>query len=264
MRIASWNINSVRLRVDGVRRLAEACAPDVICLQETKCPEEQFPTDALRSLGFPYCTMAGMKGLNGVAILSRVPFAADWRHNFCGREDARHIAVTLENGLRVHNCYFPAGGDDPDPQTNPKFAHKLAYLQEMKAFLRAQHKEQASESVLLGDFNIAPLPADVWSHRQLLDTVCHTPIETETLCALQEDLDWCDTARYFIPASEKHYTWWSYRNRDWRASNRGRRLDHIWVSPDLKPRLKQYGAIPDARDWEKPSDHVPCWLEISE
>lgn len=116
-------------------------------------------------------------------------------------------------------------------------------------------------TVLVGDLNIAPLEQDVWSHRQLLKIVSHTPPETERLMAWQQT-GFIDAMRHFVPPAEKLYTWWSYRNRDWSASNRGRRLDHVWVTPDLKDALRGMQVLRHARDWEKPSDHVPVILDI--
>ena len=111
--------------------------------------------------------------------------------------------------------------------------------------------------------NIAPYKNDVWSHTQLLNVVSHTPIETELLIKLLNESNWIDVGRKYFSKDEKLYSWWSYRNRDWKKSNRGRRLDHIWVSEDLEDKLKSYKSCKEIRDWEKPSDHVPLILELS-
>ena len=116
--------------------------------------------------------------------------------------------------------------------------------------------------IAVGDFNIAPLEHDVWSHKQLLNVVSHTPIEVEKLGKMQDALKWIDTAREFVSHDEKLYSWWSYRARDWEASNRGRRLDHIWATPALKPYLKGHDIVREARGWEKPSDHIPIITEF--
>jgi exodeoxyribonuclease-3 len=110
---------------------------------------------------------------------------------------------------------------------------------------------------LVGDLNIAPLEHDVWSHKQLLDVVSHTPIETETLNRIRNSGGWDDGIRALTPEPEKVYTWWSYRAADWTAANKGRRLDHVWHSADLTPALKSYQILREARGWERPSDHVP-------
>jgi exodeoxyribonuclease-3 len=102
----------------------------------------------------------------------------------------------------------------------------------------------------------------VWSHKQLLKTVSHTPIEVEVLTKMQNAIGWVDALRHFVPEDEKCYTWWSYRNKDWKKSNRGRRLDHIWVTPDLKAHLKSHLIVSEARDVVKPSDHVPVIVDF--
>ncbi len=116
--------------------------------------------------------------------------------------------------------------------------------------------------VLVGDLNIAPLETDVWSHRQLLDVVSHTPVETEGLIRLQQAYGFVDAVRAIVPPSEQLYTWWSYRARDWEASDRGRRLDHVWLSPALAPGLVAAEVRRDARGWPGPSDHVPVTVEL--
>jgi len=263
MRIVTWNINSLRLRLPLLERLIEALDPDVICLQETKVPDDLFPDGAPAKIGYPYVARRGMKGYNGVAVLSRLPLTTvpdtpDW----CAKDDCRHVQVSIPTPtgpIDLHDFYVPAGGDIPDRVENPKFAHKLDFVTEATnhfATLGTPHR-----TVLVGDLNIAPLEHDVWSHKQLLDVVSHTPIEVEHMLAWQRT-GFVDAIRHFVPDSEKLYTWWSYRNKDWRASNRGRRLDHIWVSPDLVPLLKRYEILQEARDWPQTSDHVPVMLEF--
>lgn len=260
LRIASWNINSVRLRHNLVEKLSGIASPDILCLQETKTPDEHFPIDQLKSYGYEHQHFHGMKGYNGVAILSRIPFTSKDIHHRVGREDCRHIAVRAQD-IEVHNIYIPAGGDDPDPEINDKFAHKLDFVDEMSTWFKDNYTNN-DKLVVLGDFNIAPYEHDVWSHKQLLKVVSHSPQETSRLAIMLKSLDWTDSARQFIPLEDKEYTWWSYRNRDWKKSNRGRRLDHIWVTPPLKSKLSTYGTLPDARDWEKPSDHIPLWVDL--
>ncbi|MBB3174091.1 exodeoxyribonuclease-3 [Endobacter medicaginis] len=264
MRIVTWNINSLRLRLGLLRHLVDALAPDVLCLQETKVPDALFPDAAPGALGFGHVARRGMKGYNGVAVLSRHPLvvdeaAPDWG----GRGDCRHLAasVSLPGGevLDLHNFYVPAGGDVPDRTVNPKFAHKLDFVDEATAWFRATGPRR--RCVLVGDLNIAPLEHDVWSHKQLLGVVSHTPPEVERLNAWR-DSGFVDAVRHFVPEDQKLYTWWSYRNRDWKASDRGRRLDHVWVSPDLRPNLGGYRILREARDWDGPSDHVPVAVDI--
>ncbi|GAB5389827.1 MAG: exodeoxyribonuclease III [Alphaproteobacteria bacterium] len=264
MRIASWNINSVRLRAPIVAQLAEAEQPDVICLQETKCPDEHFPHEAIEEMGYAHRAIWGMKGYNGVCILSKQPLTDVTRYTRAGKDDCRHLSARLPDGTVVHNLYIPAGGDKPDPVANEKFAHKLAYLEELTDVL-ATNGPGDDKAIMVGDFNIAPLEHDVWSHKQLLKVVSHTPIEVEKLDALQASCDWLDTTRHFTPESEKLYSWWSYRARDWSKSDKGRRLDHIWITPALAPKLKAGWVIRDGRGWgEKPSDHAPVLADIAD
>src|SRR3984957_13902313 len=262
MRIATWNINSVRLRIGLVERFIDEHKPDVICLQETKTVEETFPQAALAAKGFKHQHIAGMKSYNGVAILSRTPLTNVGIQHWQRREDCRHIFAELANGMEVHCCYVPAGGDIPDPKANPKFAHKLGFMDEQTAWWKKAGGRNKSK-ILVGDLNVAPLENDVWSHKQMLGVVSHTPIEVEKLTAWQKAFKWVDAVRHFTPAEEKLYSWWSYRAADWAASNRGRRLDHIWVTPNLTGSLKKATILRDARGWEpKPSDHVPVMVEV--
>jgi exodeoxyribonuclease-3 len=267
--IATWNINSVRLRLNSVARLIKMVQPDVLCLQETKCPDDAFPTKRFRRLGYEHIALNGQKGYHGVATISRLPFDRTELLSFCNRIDSRHVSVTLGEQarltapLRVDNFYVPAGGDIPDPAVNPKFAHKLSFLDEMHA-RNEIHPSGDERRVLVGDLNVAPHEHDVWSHKQLLGVVSHTPIECEKLLAIKARGGWRDLARSRIPESDKVYTWWSYRAADWKLSDRGRRLDHIWVSSGLAPLTQDFRIMRDARGWSKPSDHVPvtCTLEL--
>jgi len=263
LRVATWNINSLRLRLPLLERLIAALRPDVICLQETKVADALFPALAPGELGYPFAAWRGMKGYNGVAIFSRVPLqpldiAPDW----CGRGDCRHLAVALEmrsGPIELHNFYVPAGGDVPDRVANPKYAHKLDFVAEATTWFAA--RTALTRAVLVGDLNIAPLENDVWNHKQLLGVVSHTPPETAGLTAwMAQGFD--DAVRHFVPAERKLYTWWSYRNSDWRASDRGRRLDHVWVSRDLTDGLRTQTILKDARDWPQTRDHVPVCVEV--
>jgi exodeoxyribonuclease-3 len=265
--ITTWNINSVRLRIDLVARFIKAARPDVLCLQETKCPNDAFPLKRLKRLGYEHVAMNGQKGYHGVAIVSRLPFEDNHIRNFCGKEDTRHIGVTfgekagLKDPLKLHNFYVPAGGDIPDPLINPKFGHKLSFLDEMTKS-ESLHPGENERSILVGDLNVAPHEHDVWSHKQLLNVVSHTPIECEKLLGMKAAGRWIDIARARIPEPEKIYTWWSYRAADWTLADRGRRLDHIWVSQALGDRVSDFQISRIARGWERPSDHVPVTAVI--
>src|SRR5580693_6232667 len=261
MRLVTWNINSVRLRADNVCRLLREVAPDILCLQETKTPDELFPREPFHALGYEHIHMHGMKGYNGVAILAKAPFPSIATRAWCDRSDCRHAIAELPGGIELHNFYVPAGGDEPDPEVNPKFAHKLAFLDEMCA--RAELRPSPSDrAILVGDLNVEPLEHDVWSHKRLLDVVSHTPIECEKLVAAQRAGSWVDTMRTFVPEPTKLYTWWSYRAPDWAAVDKGRRLDHIWVAPQLGDRVCDIRISKQTRGWQQPSDHVPVTATI--
>jgi exodeoxyribonuclease-3 len=263
MRIATWNINSVRIRLHLLEELVRTAAPDIVCLQEIKAQNADVPEDALRALGFPHVVFSGMKGYNGVAILSRVPLGQVERRDWCGRSDARHISAKLPDGTELHNFYVPAGGDVPDPSANDKFAHKLQFLDEMTEWF-PEARDSGQPMILVGDLNIAPLETDVWSHKQLLKVVSHTPAEVEKLDGVQAAGGWVDAVRHVIPQDERLYSWWSYRARDWSAADKGRRLDHIWVTPPLTPRIAAAEVLRDARGWERASDHAPVILDLKD
>ena len=267
LKITTWNINSVRLRINLVAKFIKAARPDVICLQETKCPDDKFPLKRFKRFGYEHVALNGQKGYHGVVVLSRLPFEAHSIEAFCGKTDCRHVGVTLGEraGLRdpitLHNFYVPAGGDIPDPEVNPKFAHKLSFLDEMRAHMRL-HPVNGARAILVGDLNVAPREHDVWSHKQMLRVVSHTPTECEKLTSVCTAGNWVDVMRVLTPEPQKLYTWWSYRAPDWAAANKGRRLDHIWTSPALADRVSNIAISREARGWERPSDHVPVTATI--
>jgi len=256
MKILTWNINSVRLRLPLLLGLLEAEQPDVFCLQETKTVDETFPMLELMSAGYPYYHFTGMKSYNGVAIFSKLPLSEKEIYNHCSKEDCRHISVKIDNKYELHNLYIPAGGDIPDVDENEKFKHKLCFLDELKEWF-SKNRSEDDAIIAVGDFNIAPYEHDVWSHKQLLKIVSHTPIEVEMLEEFRKSLNFIDVARKFVNMSEKLYSWWSYRSSDWRSADKGRRLDHIWTTPKLESKLKSYEILKEYRGTEQPSDHVP-------
>ncbi len=259
MRLISWNINSVLLRISLLKKLVEGFAPDLICLQETKTTNENFPAEDIKNLGYEFIAFDGEKSYNGVAILSKHPIEDVFSLKFYN-QDKRHIACKI-NDIEIHNFYIPAGGDEPDIEVNPKFKHKLEYIKLAQNWF-ASNRCKTDKIILAGDLNIAPHEHDVWSSKQLRNVVSHTDIERSLLLELQKSFHFIDSARHLIPMDKKLYSWWSYRNKDWAKSNRGRRLDHIWLSMPLKHNLKQVVSLKEARSWERPSDHVPYIVDL--
>ena len=256
--LATWNINSVRLRAPIVCKLLEEEAPDILCLQECKSPVDKIPTECFRDLGYTNMIARGQKGYNGVAILSKLPIEDAGDMDFAGLGHARHVAGRLENGVVIHNFYVPAGGDVPDREANVKFGQKLDYLTEMRDWFRDSRPERA---ILVGDLNIAPREDDVWSHKQLLKVVSHTPVEVDHLGQVMEAGGWADVTRADIPEGQL-YSWWSYRAPDWDAADKGRRLDHVWASPDIARAAHSSRILRAARGWEQPSDHAPVFASF--
>lgn len=256
--LATWNVNSVRIRLELLRRLSDEERPDVICIQEVKAREDDFPFDEIRNMGYPHIALYSQAGYNGVAVLSKFHLDNIEQLNWVGKTDARHIKVTLLKDIELHNIYIPAGGDIPDPVVNLSFAHKLTFIDDIAEFWEKHKAEyQNKKMIICGDFNIAPLENDVWNHKQLLKIVSHTPVEIERLARLKKSLDFIDISRQFYPEPEKLYTWWSYRNPNWQKNNKGRRLDHIWITPALRNAVQSYKILTSARAWERSSDHVP-------
>lgn len=251
--LATWNINSVRLREDLVARFLREEAPDILCLQECKSPVDLIPKEQFSALGYSHMVARGQKGYNGVAILSRIPLEDAGDRDYANMGHARHVAARLPSGVVIHNFYVPAGGDIPDREQNEKFGQKLDFLTEMRDVFHAECPERA---IMVGDLNIAPREDDVWSHKALLKIVSHTPIEVAHLADAQDAGKWVDITRQDIPDGPL-YSWWSYRARDWDAADKGRRLDHIWATSDIANAGHNSRILRPVRGWEKPSDHVP-------
>ncbi|MEM9843923.1 MAG: exodeoxyribonuclease III [Pseudomonadota bacterium] len=256
--LATWNINSVRLRAGLVARLLKDEGPDILCLQECKSPVDKIPVEDFAALGYTHMIARGQKGYNGVAILSKQPIEDLGDQDFADLGHARHVAGRLQNGTIIHNFYVPAGGDIPDRDKNEKFGQKLDYLTDMRDWFKAN---APAKSILVGDLNIAPREDDVWSHKQLLKVVSHTPVEVEHLGQVMEAGGWQDITRADIPEGQL-YSWWSYRSPDWDAADKGRRLDHIWASADIAAAGHSSRVLRDARSWEKPSDHAPVFASF--
>ena len=260
VKIASWNINSVRLRMPIVAQYLQQEQPDVLCLQEIKCQEDQFPYKAFAELGYTHVCLTGQKGYHGVATVSRIPIRDYSRHDWQDNGEARHVGVEIDGtDMILENVYVPAGGDIPDRAQNLKFGQKLDFLERMTRWADTVDRP----TLIVGDFNIAPLECDVWNHKQLLKVVSHTPVEIDALQRFMDAHGWSDIGREQIAAPERYFSWWSYRSPDWRANDRGRRLDHMWASPELARQVVGHSVLEDARSWDKPSDHVPLMTEFS-
>ena len=197
--VASWNINSVRLRIDNLKECLKKYEFDVICLQETKTADEFFPLKPIKEAGYENIYFCGQKSYNGVAIISKIPFIEEFSFNMLNRDDKRHIGVKLKNNLTIHNFYIPAGGDIPDRNSNEKFAHKLDFVDEINKIF----PNEQTQSIILGDFNIAPYEHDVWSHKQLANVVSHTEIEIAKLMNVKKSANWIDSHREFVDLEKK-------------------------------------------------------------
>ncbi len=255
--VATWNINSVRLRAGLVEAFLAGERPDVLCLQETKSPVDKIPLEQFEAIGYRLVTAKGFKGYNGVAVFARGPAEEVAPMEMCGQDDARHCAVRVGKAV-IHNYYVPAGGDVPDREANAKFDHKLRFIDEMTEWSRGLD----GLHIVVGDLNIAPLEEDVWNHKQLLKVVSHTPVETEGMLGLMEAGGWQDTTRADIPVPEKLFSWWSYRSADWAAADKGRRLDHVWVRGGDAHVPGSSRVLKDWRGVEKPSDHAPVLADF--
>lgn len=265
MRILTWNINSVRLRLPLLLDLLKKQKPDVFCLQETKTQDEFFPRDALVAAGYAHYHFTGIKSYNGVCIFSKHPLDQVEIYKRCGKSDARHISARIKaptQTFELHNIYIPAGGYEPD-MNDPKFKHKLDFVDELARFF-AKERKAKDPMVAVGDFNIAPRENDVWDSKKMQNVVSHTPIEREKFARFYEAAGWVDAVRTFVPDDKKLYSWWSYRAADWDAADKGRRLDHIWVTEKIAPALKKQQVLRDARGWTQPSDHVPVIVDLKD
>jgi exodeoxyribonuclease III len=253
MKIVSWNVNSLNVRLPHLTEWLGSAAPDIIALQETKMENSKFPTDAVAALGYK-SAMSGQKTYNGVAILARDELR-DVVTDIPGLDDPqrRILAVTV-GGLRIVNLYVVNG----QAVGSEKYAYKLDWLAKVRAFL-AEEMRRFPQMIVLGDFNIAPDDRDVYDpaawHEQIL---CSTP-ERDALKAIQ-DLGLHDSFRLFNDDAG-HYSWWDYRQAGFRR-NLGLRIDLILASDTLRARLRGASIDRVPRTWERPSDHTPVVLEL--
>lgn len=257
----SWNVNSIRLRFEQLVTVIKELEPDIICLQELKCPANMFPASDFSAIGYKHHAYRLEKSRGGVAIISKHEIQSTFSVNLGGEDDCRHISANIL-GIEFHNFYVPAGGYVADVEINKKFAHKLKYLNDMEKWFKNNRLNADYPMSLCGDLNVAPHDNDVWSHKAMQKTVSHTPAEISRLNNAKNSIGWSDILRETVEDNVKLFTWWSYRQPDWKTSNKGRRLDHIWLNQILKTRYNYSGIFKNTRDWERPSDHVPIYVNI--
>ena len=259
MRIATWNINGVKARIESLLRWLSEASPDVVCLQEIKTVDEGFPAGPVEDLGYNVA-VCGQKGFNGVAILSRHPIEdvqkglppAD------GDDQARFISgliATPEGAIRVASAYMPNG----NPVGSEKFRYKLAWLQRLESWAR---DELLREEPLLigGDYNIIPEALDAkypdnWATDALFQPPARAAFRRLSALGLTD-------AMRAVHGAGGVYTFWDYQAGAWQRNN-GIRIDHLMLSPEAADRLVQAGIDRHVRAWEKPSDHVPVWADIA-
>jgi exodeoxyribonuclease-3 len=255
MRIATWNVNSIRARLDVVTRWLDAAAPDVCCLQELRCTDEQFPAYEFESRGYE-CLVAGQKARNGVAILSREtahPREVGFDNGF-DDQNAR-LALADVSGVTVLSVYVP-NGQSPEL---PAFEYKRDFFRELRAMCERRFDPHAP-LVIAGDFNVAPDDDDVYDPELLRGSVCFHPDEQADF---QQLLAWGleDLYRRWHPDG-KAYSWWDYRSGDF-PNDRGMRLDHLLVTRPLAEACRACTIDREPRAWDKPSDHTPVIAEFA-
>jgi len=254
MKIATWNVNSLAVRLPQVLDWLQAQQPDVLALQETKLTDDKFPTEAIAAAGYQ-TAFFGQPTYNGVALLSRHPLEAVQR-GIPGLDDAQaRVIAAMVDGVRVIDCYFP-NGQAPD---SDKFAYKMQWLDALQAWVIAE-LQRSPRLVLLGDFNIAPEDRDVYDPVAWAGQIHCTPEERAHFRQLL-DLGLIDAFRAF-EQPPKSWSWWDYRNLAFRK-NQGLRIDHILVSTALRPALQSCSIDKTPRKNERPSDHAPVIAELA-
>ncbi|MEW6121133.1 MAG: exodeoxyribonuclease III [Pseudomonadota bacterium] len=259
MRIATWNVNSIRQRLDHAVRWLKEAEPDVVCLQEIKCQDEAFPREAFEGLGYNVA-VHGQKGFNGVALLSKLPLE-DVTTGLPGDDgdvQSRFIeAVVSAKGMAVRICclYLP-NGNPPDTE---KYPYKLGFMARLKA-LAAARLELEEAFILAGDFNVIPMPADAAVPEAWVNDALFLP---PTRSAFRDlvNLGLTDAVRA-TSDSDRIFSFWDYQAGAWQR-DLGIRIDHLLLSPQAADRLIAAGVDKHVRSWEKPSDHVPVWADLS-
>jgi exodeoxyribonuclease-3 len=258
MRVATWNVNSIRQRVDHVVSWLKETAPDVVCLQETKCVDEAFPREPFEALGYNVVTH-GQKNFNGVALLSRLPFDETQPRLRGDDEDiqARFIEgiVSLKRGVLRIACLYLPNGNPPDTD---KYPYKLKWMKRLADY-SSERLRTEEPFILAGDFNVIPAPEDVHDPAAWAGDALFLPQTRESFRALTA-LGLTDALRA-VTDEPKRYTFWDYQAGAWQKNN-GIRIDHLLLSPQAADRLVSAGIDKHVRGWEKPSDHVPVWVDL--
>ena len=253
LRLATWNVNSVRLRAEQVVRFAREQDPDVLCLQEIKCREGEFPRAEFEAAGYPHMRISGQKGSHGVAIVSRLPLDDAPALDLCREGHARVVGARV-SGIEVQNFYIPAGGDTPDPETNPKFAHKLDFFARLTA--EARLRNPADALVITGDLNVAHRDSDLKNWKGNIGCAgCH-PDERARFDHWIDTLGWVDVARTVAGSDAVPFTWWSFRGRAF-DTDAGWRIDYQIATPEFAARAAEARVDRAPSYAERWSDHAP-------
>jgi exodeoxyribonuclease-3 len=255
VKIATWNVNSIKVRLAHVLSWLETAQPDALCLQEIKCTTDEFPTLELKGLGY-HAAVVGQKSYNGVALLTKEP-PQDVRIGLDGdRNDthARYIEATLR-GVRIASIYLPNG----NPVESDKFPYKLAWMERLMARARELLAGE-TPAVLAGDYNVAPADADVYDPEAWRGDALCRPESRRAFRALLH-AGFTDAFRVFHPEPHR-YSFWDYQAMRWNRDE-GLRIDHVLLSPQATDRLVSAGIDKHVRAWEKPSDHVPVWIDLA-
>ena len=255
MLIATWNVNSILARLPHVMRWLDSVQPDVVCMQETKCTDDKFPTLLFQERGYQ-CQLFGQQSYNGVAILTRE--TCETRHRGYPDDEVTaqsRLITTNVNGIDIVNVYIPNG----QAVGSEKYAFKLAWMQRLAEFF-ASNYDRTTPVLLCGDFNVAPDERDVHDVRLWQGRIMFSEGEHE---ALQRIKDWGFTDAFRLHTETGgHFTWWDYRAGAFRR-NLGLRIDHVWISDPLIKRSTRTWIDLEPRKWEKPSDHAPLLAEFS-
>jgi exodeoxyribonuclease-3 len=257
MKIATFNINHINKRLDNLLAWLNRSEPDVVCLQELKAQQDAFPVRRLREAGYE-AVWQGERSWNGVAILARGCAPVPTRVGLPGNPadaQARYIEAAV-NGVLIASLYLPNG----NPQPGPKFEYKLAWFERLIAYA-AQLRAAGVPVVLAGDYNVVPTPRDIYPTRSLDDNALIQPASREAFARLLAQ-GWTDALRKLQPEGPL-WTFWDYLRERW-PRDRGMRLDHFLLSPDMAERLVDGGVDRWVRGEENASDHAPAWIELSD